>query len=155
MLLDANDFSTLDDSQRLAVLETMVIGLLADNKVEAAEVRRFDEIVLDLPWGVPRPVLVSMITGARNRLVALKTPDQFRDYLIQLAEKVPAPELRDKIVFTMATIMYADGVVDQAEKNILGMFVMTWNITSDRVAAIKARLNRTPAPEPTPAPETN
>ncbi|HEY4177821.1 MAG TPA: TerB family tellurite resistance protein [Kofleriaceae bacterium] len=155
MLLDANDFSTLDDSQRLAVLETMVIGLLADNKVGAAEVRRFDEIVLDLPWGVPRNVLVSMITGARNRLVALKTPDQFRDHLIQIAEKLPSPELRDKVVYTMATIMYADGEVDQLEKNMLGMFVTTWAITSERVAAIKARLLRTPAPPPTPATETN
>ena len=139
MLLDADDFAALDDAQRLAILETLVIGLLADNKIGEAEVRRFDEIVFALPWGVPRNVLVSMIAGSRNRLVTLKTPAQFQDYLTELVQRIPGASLHDKVLFTMATIMYSDGV-HQLEKNVLGMFVKAFGITRDRVEAIQAAL---------------
>lgn len=154
MHLTAQDFGALDDTQRNAILETMVIGLIADNKVNPAEVRRFDELVLGLPWGVPQPVLVSMITGARNRLIALKTPVEFQDYLVTVAQRIPSAELREKVVFTMATIMFSDGHLDKLEKSILDLFVIAFSIPGDRVNAIKAALHVLPLvsakAEPTP-----
>jgi uncharacterized tellurite resistance protein B-like protein len=141
MHLDASDFAAMDDAQRLAVLETMVVGMIADNQVTPAEVRRFDEIVLGLPWGVERGVLVAMITGARDRLLALKTQPEIHDYVTKLATRLPSPALRDKVVFTMATLMYSDGEVVQSEKNVLGLFVLAFGITSDRVQAIKEALH--------------
>ena len=153
--LEASDFAALDDAQRLAVLETMVVGLIADNKIVPAEIRRFDEIVLNLPWGVEREVLVGMIRGAKERLVSLKTPPQVQDYVVGLASRLPSPELRDKVVFTMATLMFSDGEIDQMEKNTLGLFVVAFGITSDRIAAIKNALNPG-APQATkPEPTTN
>lgn len=141
MHLAASDFAALDDAQRLAVLETMVVGLIADNKIVPSEIRRFDEIVLNLPWGVERDVLVGMIRGAKERLTALKTSAEVHDYVVKLAARLPSPELRDKVIFTMATLMYSDGEIDQMEKNTLGLFVVAFNITSERVAAIKAAIN--------------
>ena len=134
----------MDDAQRLAVLETMVVGLIADNKVTPAEIRRFDEIVLGLPWGVEREVLVAMITGAKDRLLAMKTQPEIHDYVSGLAVRLPSPTLREKIVFTMATLMFSDGEIDQSEKNVLGLFVLAFNITSERAAAIKAALHLGP-----------
>jgi hypothetical protein len=151
MQLDPSDFAALDDAQRLAVLETMVIGLIADDKVTPAEIRRFDEVVLALPWGVERDVLTGMIKGAQQRLVALKTPAAIHDYIAGLATRLPSPALRDKVVFTMATLMLSDGTIDQLEKNVLGVFVIAFGITSDRLAAIKAALHLGPPPAP-PAP---
>jgi hypothetical protein len=156
MHLDASDFAALDDSQRLAVLETMVVGLIADDKVTPAEIRRFDEIVLALPWGVDREVLGGMIKGARDRLVALKGPAAVHDHVLGLAAKLPSPALRDKVVFTMATLMFSDGEIDQLEKNVLGLFVMAFGITSDRLAAIKTALHGPqPAAATAPPPTTN
>ncbi|MBX3159039.1 MAG: TerB family tellurite resistance protein [Deltaproteobacteria bacterium] len=153
MHLEASDLAALDDAQRLAVLETMVIGLVADDKVVPSELRRFEEIVMGLPWGVDREVLAGMVRGARERLANLKTSAEVTDYVVRLAEKLPSPALRDKLVFTMATLMYADGEVVQIEKNVLGLFVVAFGITSDRVAAIRAALN-VPTPVPPPSSTT-
>jgi uncharacterized tellurite resistance protein B-like protein len=150
MHLDASDFAALDDAQRLAVLETMVIGLIADDRVTPAEVRRFDEIVLGLPWGVERDVLVAMISGARDRLVALKTSEEVHDYVIRLGTRLTSPALREKVVFTMATLMYSDGELAKTEKNVLGLFVVAFGITSDRAAAIKEALRLGPTSVATP-----
>ncbi|HUQ03750.1 MAG TPA: TerB family tellurite resistance protein [Kofleriaceae bacterium] len=141
MQLATADFEHMDDAQRLAVLEAMVVGLIADNQVTPPEVRRFDEIVMALPWGVERPVLAAMISGARNRLAALKTRDEIDAYVKQLAERLPSQELREKVVFTMATLMFSDGEQVQAEKNVLGLFVIAFGITSERATAIRDALH--------------
>jgi hypothetical protein len=154
MQLSPSDFSAMDDSQRLAVLEAMIVGMIADNKVTPAEVRRFDEIVLGLPWGVDREVLVSMIKGARDRVTSLKAGPEIQDYLVGVANRLPTPELRDKVIFTMATLMLSDGDIDKAEQNVLGLFIVAFGLTSDRVAAIKTALFGPQPAAPTPPPTT-
>ncbi|MEO8700939.1 MAG: TerB family tellurite resistance protein [Kofleriaceae bacterium] len=153
MHLDGTDFAALDDNQRLAVLETMIVGMVADDKVTPAEVRRFDEIVLGLPWGVEHDVLVSMIKGAKDRVLAVKTPAQINDFVLGLAARLPDPKLRDKVIFTMATLMFSDGDIAKVEQNVLGLFVVAFGITSDRVGAIREAL-RLPAATPPPPPTT-
>jgi hypothetical protein len=141
MHLDASDFDAMDDAQRVAVLEAMVAGMIADDVVSPAEVRRFDEIVLGLPWGVERDVLAAMIEGAHDRLAALKTRDEIHAYVEQLAKRLPSQGLREKVVFTMATLMFSDGYQAQAEKNVLGLFVIAFGITQERAGAIRDALN--------------
>jgi uncharacterized tellurite resistance protein B-like protein len=157
MQLDANDVAALDDAQRLAVLEAMLAGMIADNRITGSESRRFDEIVLALPWGVDRPVLDAMIAGAKQRLLALRSQAEIQDHVAALAARLPSPELRDKVVFTMATLMLADGELAQIEKNVLGLFVVSFGITRDRAAAIREALHIPPSAqrEPEPDPEPN
>jgi uncharacterized tellurite resistance protein B-like protein len=153
--LDANDFSVMDDTQRVAVLESLIAGMVADNRVTPPEIRRFDEIVLALPWGVSRDVLVAMIKGAKDRVLAVKAAE-VPDYVKALADKIPTPELRDKVVFTMATLMLSDGELAQVEKNVLGLFVISFGITSERALAIREALHILPPKPPTPpTPETD
>ncbi len=156
MHLDANDFSVMDDGQRIAVLEAMIAGMVADNRVTPPEIRRFDEIVLGLPWGVSSDVLVAMIQGAKDRVIALPAA-QVQDYVHKLADRIPTPELREKVVFTMATLMLADGELAQVEKNVLGLFVLSFGITTERASAIREALHipGKPAPAPAPADEVN
>lgn len=154
--LDASDFSVMDDGQRLAVLEAMIVGMIADNRITPSEARRFDEIVLGLPWGVERAVLDAMIKGAHGRLRALSTREQIHEYVAQLATRLPAPALRDKVVFTMATLMLADGELAQIEKNVLGLFVVAFGITPERAAEIREALHIAPKPVvATVEPESN
>lgn len=156
MQLEPRDFAALDETQRMAVLDAMLIGLIADDKVMPAELRRFDEILLALPWGLDREVIGAMVKGAHERLRTIKTPTQVHDYVARLASKLPAPELRDKVVFTMATLMLSDGELDRLEKNVLGLFVVAFGITSDRAARIREALNLPAAPAAPPAPsQTN
>ncbi len=130
----------MDDAQRVALLEMIVTGVVADGKVTPDEVRRFNEVVLELPWGMARPVLDAIVKGTQERVAALQTPEAISDFVIGLATRVTSPKLRDQLVFTMMSVMSADGEVDQREKNVLGMFVLAFGITSDRLTAIKLAL---------------
>lgn len=138
--LDHRDLEEMDDAQRVALLEMLVTGVLADGKVTPDEVRRFDEIVLELPWGMDRPVLEAVVKGTQERVAALQTAEEIRDFVIAMATRVQSATLRDKLVFTMASVMSADGEIHRLEKNVLGMFVLAFGITRERLAAIKDAL---------------
>lgn len=135
--LDPADLEAMDDGQRVALLEMLVTGVLADGKTTSAEIERFNEVVGALPWGMERAVLDAVISGTQERVAALATPEAISDFVIGLAMRVTDARLRDKLVYTMMSVMSADGEVHQREKNILGMFVLAFGITSDRLAAIK------------------
>jgi uncharacterized tellurite resistance protein B-like protein len=148
--LEPEDFAAMDDAQKAALLEALVTGVLADGKVTPAEIARFDEVVGGLPWGVDRPILTAMVTAAQERVKAIDGPAALQDFVASLAARLPTPALRDKIFYTMATVIVADGEIGQLEKNILGLFVLAFNITSERVAAIKAAVTGRPAPAAPP-----
>ena len=148
MKLEAADVTAMDDAQKLVILEALVIGVLADGKVSPEEVRAFDHIVGSLPWGMEKDVLQSLIKQTQQRVIALKSPQEVSDMVIGMANRIPSPELRDKIFFTMCAVMASDNTVNQLEKNTLGMFVFAFGITGDRLAAIKATLTGQPATPP-------
>src|SRR5688500_18285709 len=141
MKLDAADFSALEDPERLAILEALVVGVIADGQINATESRHFDELVLGLPWGFDREVLRVMIQGAHERLAGLTTPVEIHDYLVKLAHRLTSESLREKVIFTMAQLMYSDGDFNRAEKNVVGAFAVAFGIPSDRVAAINDALH--------------
>jgi uncharacterized tellurite resistance protein B-like protein len=142
MKLEAADLLAMDDGQKAAVLEALVTGVLADGRVTPAEVRRFDEIVMPLPWGMEEPVLKALVKGTQERVLALKTPQQIHDFVANLAARLTQPDLRDKVVYTMASVMGADGDVNQLEKNVVGLFVVSFGITTDRFEAIKSAVGK-------------
>lgn len=148
MKLEATDVLAMDDGQKTAVLEALVAGVLADGKVTPAEVRRFDEVVLSLPWGMDEPILDALVKGTQQRVVALKSAADVQDFVASLASRLTSPELRDKVVFTMATVIAADNEVNQLERNVLGLFVLAFGITSERSAAIKAAVTGRAVPAP-------
>lgn len=151
MKLQSTDVIAMDDGQKVAVLEALVAGVLADGKVTPGEVRRFDEVVLSLPWGMEEPVLSALVKGTQQRVAALKSGADVQDFVASLAGRLTSPELREKVVFTMATVMAADGNVNQLEKNVIGMFVIAFGITSERTRAIKAAvIEHAGKPDPRP-----
>lgn len=150
MKLDAADFAALDDPERLAILEALVVGVIADGQINAAETRQFDELVLGLPWGFDREVLRVMIQGAQARVAHLRTPVEIHDYLISLAKRIPSEAVREKVVFTMVTLMQADGEFSRVEKTAVGAFCMAFGIPSERIVAITEALHASAARPPTP-----
>jgi uncharacterized tellurite resistance protein B-like protein len=138
MNLTPEDLAATDDSQKLAILECMLLAIFADGKVEEHELKRFDAIVGALPWGMEKPVIIALLQGAQTRMKTMNTPQAIMDYVAQIAARVPSQTLREKIVFTMGLLAASDGTLHQFEKNILGLCVVSFNITSDRLAAIKS-----------------
>jgi len=145
MKLEAADFAALDDSQRSAVLEALVGALTADGVVGPEEVARFDQIVLAYPWGIKRDVLVAMVKGIKARLAEVKTPAQANDFVASITARLPSPALRDKLFATMASLALADGQINRKEAIALELFMISFGITSERMAAIKAAVTGKPA----------
>ncbi len=141
MQLDASDFAALDDSGKLAVLEALMLVVYADGKVTPDEIRRFDGIVTALPWGVGQDVLKALLQGANERMATLTTPVAISDFVSNLATRLPGAALREKVLYTMATMAAADDVLHPFERNLLGLCVVSFNITSDRVKAIRAAVD--------------
>ncbi len=141
MQLEATDFAALDDSGKLAVLEALMLVVYADGKVTPDEIRRFDGIVTALPWGVGPDVLKALLQGANQRMATLTTPVAISDFVSNLATRLPGAELREKVLYTMATMAAADDVLHPFERNLLGLCVVSFNITSDRVKAIRAAVD--------------
>lgn len=137
MKLEAADFAALDDGQRIAVVESLMLVVYADGKVMPEEIRRFDQLVTSLPWGVEPAVLKAMIQGANQRMAHLSTPVAISDFVSGIATRLTAADIREKVLFTMAFLAEADGVMHPFEKNLLGLFTVSFNLTSDRIAAIK------------------
>lgn len=137
MKLEAADLIAMDDGQKTSVLEALVAGVLADGKVSPDEIRRFDEVVMSLPWGMDEAVLTALVKGTQQRVLALSSAKDIQDFVANLAARLPSPELRDKVLFTMATVMAADNEVNQLERNVIGLFVLAFGITSERTAEIK------------------
>jgi uncharacterized tellurite resistance protein B-like protein len=135
--LEPADISALDDSGKLAVLEALVAGVTADGKATQVELAVFDQVVAGLPWGMERAVLEAEIKGVSQRIAALKAPNEIMDFIVGMASRLPSQTLREKVFYTVALIMNADGDVSGAEKNALGALVLAFGITSERLAAIK------------------
>lgn len=141
MQLEASDFAALDDSGKLAVLEALMLVVYADGKVTPDEIRRFDGIVTALPWGVGQDVLKALLQGANQRMATLTTPVAISDFVSNLATRLPGATLREKVLYTMAMMAAADDVMHPFERNLLGLCVVSFNITSDRVKAIRAAVD--------------
>lgn len=149
MKLEAADLKAMDDGTKLAVLEALVTGVLADGRVTPQEVDRFNSIIASLPWGMEKPVMDALVQQTQQRVATMKSPPEVLDFIVGMAARIPTPELRDKIFFTMASVMAADGDVNQLEKNVIGAFVLAFGITTERLAAIKSAIvghHVTPAP---------
>ena len=140
MKLASEDVIAMSDEQKLVVLEALVVGVLADGKVEPEEVKRFDEVVGTLPWGLDKAVLAALVTQTQQRVSSLPNAQAVTDFVINMAARIPTATLRDKVFFTMCTIMAADGDVNRLEKAVIGVFVLAFGITSDRLAAIKTAI---------------
>ncbi len=135
--LEPADIAALDDAQKLAVLEALVAAVLADGKPTQIELAGFDHIVANLPWGMERAVLEAQIKGVAQRIAAFESPNQVSDFIVGMASRLPTQSLREKVFYTVATIIFADGEVSKLEQNTLGALVFAFGITSDRLAAIK------------------
>ena len=118
-----------------------MLVVYADGKVTPDEIRRFDGIVTALPWGVGPDVLKALLQGANQRMATLNTPVAISDFVSNLATRLPGAELREKVLFTRAMMAAAADVLHPFERNLLGLCVVSFNITSDRVKAIKAAVD--------------
>jgi hypothetical protein len=141
--INETDMNSLDEPQKLAVIEALLLGVLANGKPSKEEIARFDAISERIPWGLDRAALVNHMESARTRIVALAKAGD-RDKILELigsvATRLPMP-LREKTFHAIASVMWADGAFVPDEKNVLSALALAFQLTLERVDAIKKSLD--------------
>lgn len=146
--LEPADIAALADDGKVAVLEALACGVLADGRATQVELRVFDDLVKRLPWGMEPAVLAATLEGVGRRLASITNP---ADFLVGLAKRLPDQLLREKVFCAIATIIVAEGAVKPREQQALNAFVLAFSISADRIAEVRRAVSGRSTP---PAPSS-
>lgn len=130
------EIASLTPDQQDAVLEALVVAVVADANVGSDEVARFDKEIGSIPWAQPKEAIVEKAQAAQARVMALETDEERIGLLKSIAARLPAAPIAEKTVATMARVMAADKVVNPTEKNVLAAFALAFGIQAERLAAL-------------------
>jgi hypothetical protein len=134
------EIQSLSPEQQDAVLEALVVAVVADSEVGKDEIARFNAEIARIPWAQPKQAIMEKAQAAQARVMAQKTDADRAAFLKTIAARLPHGPIAEKTVGMMAMVMAADKELDVAEKNTLGIFALAFGITNERAAAIAASL---------------
>lgn len=132
------DIGSLTPDQQDAVLEALVVAVVADANVGSDEVARFDKEIGSIPWAQPKEAIIARAQAAQARVMALETDAERLALLKSIAARLPAAPIAEKTVATMARVMAEGKIVNPTEKNVLAAFALAFGIGADRLEALTA-----------------
>lgn len=139
-LLTKEEVQALTPEQQDAILEAMVVAVVADGKIGQDEIARFNSELALVPWAQPREEVIKKAQAAQARVVALANDEERLAMLKSIAARLPRGPIAEKTLGMMALVTAADKNVDVAEQNTLAAFALAFGITKDRLAVIAASL---------------
>ncbi len=139
-----DDTANLTLEQKVAIMESLTIAVIADGQAPKSETDQFDREVEAIEWGVDKRELIELLTEVRTRVLALASEDDAVALINSVTARLVEPGLREKTFRAMAAIMYADGEMANAELSVLGGYATNFQIPRDRFAAIKADVIKAP-----------
>ncbi len=134
--LSQDDVKGLNDDQKIAIIDALVTAAWADGTVSQSEKDRFESEMVKLPWGKEPAQLIEMVHTSVGKVVQLKDKDSVLKFIAGIAEKLPDPAIREKVLYTMGTIMYSDRDLSTPEKNVIAAFSEAFKLPRDRIEAI-------------------
>jgi uncharacterized tellurite resistance protein B-like protein len=153
----ADDLAHLTDDQKFAIMESLVIAVIADGQAPKVETDQFDLQVQGIPWGYDLPTVIQHMMTARATVMARAAAKEGIRHIEEIGIRLPGDTVREKLFRAVGAIMVADGQVNTPEMNVLGVFAGVFGIPKDRLDVIKAdvmqaRVQDAPGPiGPTPA----
>ncbi len=141
-VITKDEMAELTSEQQDAILEAMVIAVVADGKIGKDEISRFNAEIGKVPWPQPKEEVMKKAQEAQARVAALANDDERRAMLESIAARLPAGPIVEKTFSMMALVMTADKRVDPAEKNTLTAFALAFGISNERLQAIAQTLPR-------------
>jgi hypothetical protein len=136
--LTKQDLDSLTDDQKTAIIESLLVAVVADRKTPRSETDKFDAVVEAIPWGLDRERLIANMTAARGRILALKDQDAAIALIKSIGVRLPEIGVREKVFRAMGAIMFSDGELSKGEINVLGKYATAFDLAHDRLEAIKA-----------------
>jgi hypothetical protein len=140
-LITQEEIQALTPEQQDAILEAMVIAVVAGGKIGQDEVARFHSEVERVPWVQPKEEIIKKAQAAQARVLALANDAERAAMLRGVAARLPPGPVAEKTFGMMALVMAADHEVSASEQNTLRAFALALGISKERLAAISASLN--------------
>jgi len=136
--ITTKELEGLSEDQQVAIMESLIMAVIADHKATPTETKKLDDEVNAVPWTLTPAKVMEHLLDARTRIVGFKTPAEAVSLIQQIAERLPDPVLREKLFHAMASIMEVDGGLNADAKNLLGVYVHAFGLTGVQIDAIKA-----------------
>ena len=134
----ALDMASLNQDQKSAIMEALVIAVVADGRAVEAETAQFDREVEAIDWGMDRATLIEQVTAARKKVMAIEGTEQGIVIITDVARRLDVPAIREKTFRAMAAVMAADGDMSRPELSVLAGFATKFELPRDRFELIKA-----------------
>ena len=138
--LNQIDVMGLSDDQKAAVMDAIVVGVMGDGDVTEAESGRLDKELTRTPLAATHDGITKLVLSSRDRLMALKSKEERDAYIRRIADRLPLPHIREKVIYTMARIAYGNGKPSAAEQEIIEAFAKGFNVSAERMGLIAAQL---------------
>jgi tellurite resistance protein TerB len=138
--LSKEEIEGLTPEQQDGILEALVMAAIADGKVGADEIARFDVEIGKVPWIQPKEEILKKAQAAQARILALANVDERTAMLKGIAARLPPGPVTEKTLGMMALVMAADGGLTEVEKGTLGAIAEAFGVTKERLHAITLSL---------------
>lgn len=133
-----DDVATLQLEQKIAVMDSLMVAVIADGQAVESETEQFDREVEAIEWGMTRADLMSHLVKARARVMGLSGGDEAVELFRAVAARITDAGLREKVFRAMGAIMFADGDMASAELSVLKGYATIFELTQVRYELIKA-----------------
>lgn len=136
--ISPEEIQSLTPEQQDAILEAMVIAVVAHGKSGKDEVARVKGHLAKVPWAQPKEEILKKAEAAQLRILALANDDERRAMLTSISARLPPGPIAEKTLGMMALIMTTVGPVSIVEETTLTAFAQAFGITQARQADIAA-----------------
>jgi hypothetical protein len=131
------EIQSLTSDQQDAILEALVVAVVANGRVGQDEVARLKDEVKRIPWGQPKEAIIEKAQAAQTRVNALSGDSERVALLKSIAARLPPGPVAEKTIATMGLVMgAADHSVDAQEQNTLITYALAFGINKERFQAI-------------------
>ena len=134
--ISAEDVKGLNDDQISAVFDALVAAAWADGNVSQVEKDSFEAALTKLPWNKPQDELIKMIEASVGKVAAVKDRDGVMKFISGVADRLTDQNMREKVLYTMGVITFADKDMSDSEKNVMKAFTELFKIPMDKAKDI-------------------
>ena len=127
----------LEPTQVQAVILAYLAVVHADRKVLPAELHEFELQLFELPWTQDRfSMFGDLIAEAAKTAEETAASGEFGALAQQIAQELPAYEVRDRVLCMGVEIAMSDGELHRNERALLEAMAQAFEIPASRIDAV-------------------
>ena len=132
-----DDITPLTSEQKSALIESLVLAVLADGQAQPEEAAQFDREIKAVPWGMEDADVRRHLEAARQRFLELDNPDAAQALMTSIASRLPTASLREKVLHAVAMVLYATKKMNRQGATAFGALATAFELSREQLDAIK------------------